>query len=96
MPGFGPVTYFGIPNEGRPLGPWSVMFSYLRIFLTVALLAGIGAGVVNWAVHMFGTTPLILEAEVFENAGAAEEPAAAATADRRSDRAHARGRHRRA
>ena len=47
------------------------MFSYLRIFLTVALLAGIGAGVVNWAVHMFGTTPLILEAEVFENAGAA-------------------------
>ncbi|NJO13203.1 MAG: cobalt transporter [Gammaproteobacteria bacterium] len=56
------------------------MFSYLRIFLTVALLAGIGAGVVNWAVHMFGTTPLILEAEVFENAGAAEEPAAAATA----------------
>jgi cobalt transporter subunit CbtA len=56
------------------------MFSYLRIFLTVALLAGIGAGVVNWAVHMFGTTPLILEAEVYENAAPAEEPAAAATA----------------
>ncbi|MBA4099721.1 MAG: cobalt transporter [Rhodospirillum sp.] len=57
------------------------MFGYLRIFLTVALLAGIGAGVVNWGVHMFGTTPLILEAEVYENAGAAEEPAAAATAE---------------
>ena len=53
------------------------MFSYLRIFLTVALLAGIGAGVVSWAVHMFGTTPLILEAEVFETAGAAEVPAGA-------------------
>ena len=56
------------------------MFSYLRIFLTVALLAGIGAGVVNWGVHMFGTTPLILDAEVYEKAGAAEEPAVAATA----------------
>jgi cobalt transporter subunit CbtA len=55
------------------------MFNYLRIFLTVAVLAGVGAGVVNWAVHMFGTTPLILEAEVYENAGAAEDPAAAAT-----------------
>ena len=57
------------------------MFGYLRIFLTVALLAGIGAGVVNWGVHMFGTTPLILDAEVYENAGAAEEPAATATAE---------------
>lgn len=57
-----------------------MMFGYLRIFLMVALLAGIGAGVVNWAVHMFGTTPLILEAEVYENATPAEEPAAAATA----------------
>jgi cobalt transporter subunit CbtA len=57
------------------------MFGYLRIFLTVALLAGIGAGVVNWAVHMFGTTPLILDAEVYENAGAAEEPAATAPAE---------------
>ena len=57
-----------------------MMFGYLRIFLMVALLAGIGAGVVNWAVHMFGTTPLILEAEVYENAAPAEEPAAAATA----------------
>jgi cobalt transporter subunit CbtA len=57
------------------------MFSYLRIFLTVALLAGIGAGVVNWAMAMFGTTPLILEAEVFENVGAAEAGAATATAE---------------
>jgi cobalt transporter subunit CbtA len=56
------------------------MFSYLRIFLTVAVLAGIGAGVVNWAAHMFGATPLILEAEVYENAGASAEPAAEATA----------------
>lgn len=56
------------------------MFSHLRIFLTVALLAGIGAGVVGWAIHMFGTTPLILEAEVYENAEASREPAAAADA----------------
>jgi cobalt transporter subunit CbtA len=63
--------------RGRPLWPWSVMFSYLRIFLTVALLAGVSAGVVSWAVHMFGTTPLILEAEIFETAGAPAESAAA-------------------
>ena len=44
------------------------MFSYLRIFLMVALLAGIGAGVVNWGVHMVATTPLIQEAEVYEKA----------------------------
>lgn len=61
------------------------MFSYLRIFLTVALLAGIGAGVVNWGVHMFGTTPLILDAEVYENAGAAEAPAAAANTATEAD-----------
>lgn len=56
------------------------MFGYLRIFLTVALLAGIGAGLVAWGVHMLTTTPLILQAEVYENAGeaggAASEPAA--------------------
>ena len=57
------------------------MFAYLRMFLTVALLAGIGAGLVNWGIHMFGTTPLILDAEVYENAGAAAaEPAAPAEA----------------
>ena len=56
------------------------MFAYLRMFLTIALLAGIGAGLVNWGVHMFGTTPLILQAEVYENAGAAAEPAAPAVA----------------
>ncbi|HEY1385804.1 MAG TPA: CbtA family protein [Dongiaceae bacterium] len=45
------------------------MLGYLRIFLTVALLAGISAGIVNWGVHMLGTTPLILQAEVYEKAG---------------------------
>jgi cobalt transporter subunit CbtA len=56
------------------------MFGYLRIFLTVALLAGISAGLVNWGVHMFGATPLILEAELYENAGGeTAEPAASAT-----------------
>jgi cobalt transporter subunit CbtA len=58
------------------------MFGYLRIFLTVALLAGIGAGLVAWGVHMLTTTPLILQAEVYENAGETSEPAATAhTAD---------------
>jgi len=55
------------------------MFGYLRVFLTVALLAGIGAGVVNWANHTYGTTPLILEAETYENAAAAEPIATATT-----------------
>jgi cobalt transporter subunit CbtA len=67
------------------------MFSYLRIFLTVALLAGVGAGVVSWAVHMFGTTPLILDAEVYENAGAAEEPAAAAATAEATAHTHEAG-----
>ena len=52
------------------------MFSYLRIFLMVALLAGIGAGVVGWGAHMAATTPLIQEAEVYENAAEAGAPAA--------------------
>lgn len=47
------------------------MFGYLRSFLTVALLAGIGAGLVNWGAHIIGTTPLILQAEVYEKAGVA-------------------------
>jgi len=46
------------------------------MFLTVALLAGIGAGLVVWGVHMLGTTPLILQAEVYENAAEATAPAA--------------------
>ena len=54
------------------------MFGYLRVFLTVALLAGVTAGIVNWAIHMFGTTPLILAAEVYETAGEAPEAAAPA------------------
>jgi len=53
-----------------------MMFGYLRMFLTIALLAGIGAGVVGWGVHMLGTTPLIQQAEVYENAGEAAAPAA--------------------
>lgn len=60
------------------------MFGYLRIFLTVALLAGVGAGVVNWANHTYGTTPLILEAETYENAAPAE-PAAEATTHTHED-----------
>lgn len=47
------------------------MFGYLRVFLTIALLGGIGAGLVNWGVQLLGTTPLILEAEVYENAAPA-------------------------
>ena len=54
------------------------MFGYLRLFLTVALLAGIAAGVVKWGLHMIGTSPLILQAEVYEKAG---EDAAATTTE---------------
>ncbi|HSI39703.1 MAG TPA: CbtA family protein [Xanthobacteraceae bacterium] len=43
-----------------------------RTILFVAALAGIGAGVVIAAVHMFSTVPLILQAETFE---ATEAPA---------------------
>jgi cobalt transporter subunit CbtA len=60
------------------------MLAYLRAFLTVALLAGLAAGVVNWGMQMVGTSPLIRDAEVYENAAEAtapaEEPAAAAAA----------------
>jgi len=55
------------------------MFGYLRVFLTVALLAGISAGLVAWGVHMLGTTPLILQAEVYEKAGEAAPAATEAT-----------------
>jgi cobalt transporter subunit CbtA len=41
------------------------------MFLTVALLAGISAGLVAWGVHMVGTRPLIQQAEVYEKAGEA-------------------------
>ena len=57
------------------------MFGYLRIFLTVALLAGISAGLVGWGVHMLGTTPLIQQAEVYEKAGEAAAPEATATTE---------------
>lgn len=56
------------------------MFGYLRIFLTVALLAGISAGLVNWGAHMVGTTPLILQAEVYEKAGETAAASGEATA----------------
>ena len=64
-----------------------MMLGHLRTFLTVALLAGLIAGVIGWGLHMVGTTPLILAAEVYENAGAenagatAEATAATATTD---------------
>lgn len=71
-----------------------MMFGYLRAFLTVALLAGIGAGLANWSVHMVGATPLILEAELYENAGAATaEPAAEAEATAHSHEAGAADHH---
>ncbi len=54
-----------------------MMFGYLRMFLTVALLAGIGASLIGWGLHMLGTTPLILQAERFENAGEAAAPTTA-------------------
>src|SRR5262245_32068698 len=53
------------------------MFAQLRTLLMVAILSGLGAGFVGWGAHMLGTTPIILEAEVFENA--AENVAASAT-----------------
>ncbi len=40
-----------------------------RLFMT-ALVAGVAAGVFGWALQMALTTPIIVAAEVFENAGA--------------------------
>lgn len=51
--------------------------SLFRTILFVAALAGIGTGVVVSAIHIFGTVPLILQAETFENAAAEAETAAA-------------------
>jgi cobalt transporter subunit CbtA len=56
------------------------MFGHLRVFLTIALLAGISAGMVKWGGHMLGTTPLILQAEVYEKANEAAAAEAEATA----------------
>lgn len=58
------------------------------MFLTVALLAGISAGLVAWGVHMLGTTPLILQAEVYEKAGEVTEPAAATEAEATANEHH--------
>jgi cobalt transporter subunit CbtA len=55
------------------------METFRRLFL-VALLAGLVSGVAISAVHQVSTTPLILAAEVYENAGPAETPGAAAEA----------------
>lgn len=54
------------------------MFAYLRMFLTIALLAGVGAGLAGWGLQMIGATPLILQAEVYENSAA---PATAPATD---------------
>ncbi|QIB33032.1 CbtA family protein [Ancylobacter pratisalsi] len=51
--------------------------SLFRTILFVAALAGIGTGLVGSAIQIFGTVPLILKAETFEN-GAPEEAASAA------------------
>ncbi len=53
------------------------MFS--RILLT-ALVAGALAGVFSFAAHMVKTTPLILHAEIYENAGSSDAHEAAAPA----------------
>lgn len=52
------------------------MIGYLRSLLIVALLSGSAAGLVSWVAHLAGATPLILEAETYEQAG--DEPAGAA------------------
>ncbi len=44
---------------------------YGRIILT-ALVAGLAAGAFMWGAHMVKTTPLILAAEVYEDAGAGQ------------------------
>ena len=62
-----------------------MMLGHLRTFLTVALLAGLIAGVIGWGLHMVGTTPLILAAEVYENAGAENAPAEATAATATTD-----------
>jgi cobalt transporter subunit CbtA len=49
--------------------------SLFRTILFVAALAGIGAGILISAVHLFTTVPLIIQAETFEGSG--EEVAAA-------------------
>ena len=54
--------------------------SLFRTILFVAALAGIGTGVVVSAIHIYGTVPLILQAETFENASAEAEATAAPAA----------------
>lgn len=66
---------------------------YRRIFIT-ALLAGALAGTMMFIAHMVTTTPLILQAEVYENAASASEAAvsnAKETASEASDWAPSEG-----
>jgi cobalt transporter subunit CbtA len=67
------------------------METFRRLFL-VALFAGVISGVAITAVHQVSTTPLILAAEVYENAAPSEAPAAAlpeTTGDTGHDHDHA-------
>jgi cobalt transporter subunit CbtA len=54
--------------------------SIFRNVVFVAALAGLVSGVVQTALQTYATDPLILQAEVFENAGAGEHDHAAAPA----------------
>lgn len=53
------------------------MHSFGKLFLA-ALIAGVVSGGFVTVVHEIATVPVILDAEVYENAGVAEEPAAEA------------------
>jgi cobalt transporter subunit CbtA len=58
---------------------------FIRILMT-ALVAGALAGVFIFAAHMVKTTPLILHAEIYENAGSPEaHEAAAPTGETKSE-----------
>ncbi len=65
------------------------MLTYFRQILIVALLAGMAAGVFSWGLHMVGSTPLILKAEIFERQADAEAPASASENEPSHDHAGA-------
>jgi cobalt transporter subunit CbtA len=52
------------------------MIGYLRQLFLVAVLSGTIAGLTSWVAHMAGTTPLILEAEIYEHTEGTEVMAA--------------------
>lgn len=60
--------------------------SLFRTILFVAALAGIGAGLVGAAIHLFTTVPLILQAETFEGGG--EEAPAVVASEAHESAAH--------